>query len=61
MCAVFGQIGGLCESALKCGPGVKDFGTVLLGYGGILDRIDSLLFSAPLVYYYVLSFLLRAH
>ena len=61
MCAVFGQIGDLCESALKRDLGIKDFSTVMPGHGGALDRIDSMLFSAPLAYYYVLFFLMRVH
>jgi phosphatidate cytidylyltransferase len=51
---ILGQAGDLFESLLKRSFGVKDSGSIIPGHGGMLDRMDSILFAAPATYYYAI-------
>ena len=50
-----GFAGGLCMSAIKRDSGIKDFGAMIEGHGGMMDRLDSLCFAAP-VFFHVLKY-----
>ena len=53
----FAMAGDLVASAFKRKMGIKDYGNLIPGHGGILDRFDSVLFTAPFVYYYTIIFI----
>jgi len=58
LAAIIAQFGDLTASKIKRIMDIKDYGFILPGHGGILDRFDSILFTAPFVYYFVNLFLL---
>jgi phosphatidate cytidylyltransferase len=56
---IFGQMSDLVESLIKRDAGAKDSSDIIPGHGGVLDRIDSFILTAPLMYYYVVIFILK--
>lgn len=53
ICGIISQLGDWSASAIKRTVGIKDYGSIIPGHGGVLDRIDSILFTAPAVYFYI--------
>lgn len=51
ICSVLSQIGDLCASAVKRNCSIKDYGKLIPGHGGVMDRFDSIIFLAPIIYY----------
>ncbi len=56
ICGVISQFGDLCASIIKRENNIKDFGKIMPGHGGVMDRFDSFIFVAPVVYYFLNSF-----
>ena len=52
ICGVISQMGDWGASSIKRYTKIKDFGNIMPGHGGVLDRLDSILFTAPIVYFY---------
>lgn len=58
ICSIASQLGDLTASKIKRVSGIKDYGFIMPGHGGVLDRFDSIIFTAPIIYYYISSFLI---
>ncbi len=57
--ALFSMVGDLAASAIKRNYGIKDYGKLIPGHGGIMDRFDSVIFTAPVIYYLALYIICR--
>ena len=55
--SIVGQFGDFAASSIKRYAGIKDFSNLIPGHGGLLDRIDSLIFTAPITYILLMFFL----
>lgn len=58
LCGIISQVGDLVASSTKRYTKVKDFGRIIPGHGGVLDRFDSVLLTAPVVYFYLTFFII---
>ncbi|MBR5943725.1 MAG: phosphatidate cytidylyltransferase, partial [Lachnospiraceae bacterium] len=57
LASIIGQIGDLAASGIKRNYNIKDYGTIIPGHGGIMDRVDSIIVTAPIVYYLSILFM----
>lgn len=59
ICSIISQLGDLAASKIKRTCGIKDYGYIMPGHGGVLDRFDSIIFTTPVIYYYISIFLIN--